>query len=152
MRLAHIGNFLQGVENTSASFAMNQHYMGDAAVLFELVCQSARRHLRRFIKRHQGASATHERGESCRPLAVSAVIHHQYMAASRHNGSNSGFNTESTTALERHHDMRVMAANDIEQTIAHAGRHGVEVSIPRTPVLEHGQLGAQRCGQRARGQ
>ena len=48
--------------------------------------------------------------------------------------------------------MRVVAMNNVQKTIANTCGDRNEVAVPRAPVAQHGQFGAQGGGEWARGE
>ena len=152
MGLAHIGHRLQRVENASPRFAMDHDHMGDAFVGQQVRLQHLGTDRRIFGKRDDGGAPPHQVGEFGRPLAISTVVKHQHVAVSRHHRGHRCFDAEGATALQGHHHMAVVSMHDVQQALAHPGGDGDEVAVPRAPIFEHGQFGAQTGGQGSGGE
>ena len=97
-------------------------------------------------ERHQRAATPHQCGELCRTFAVRTVVEHKNMTRCRNQCRDRSFDTKGATALQRHHDMAAFAMYDFQQAPAHEGRDLVEFNIPRAPVTQHRELGAQTGG------
>ena len=149
---ADIGHRLQGVEYAGTGFTVDQHHMGDGGVFLQSLRQCLGVDRAGLVKAHGAAAPPHQAGDAGGSLAISAVVQHQHMAVMRHQGGDGGFHAEGAAALQGHHHMAVLAMDDGQQAAPHTGCHGNKVGVPRAPVLEHGQLGAQGCGQGPRGQ
>ena len=141
--LAYVGYGLQGIEYPGAGFAMDQHHVADAGVGVQAVFQGLGRNLLRFVEGQQGATPAHQTGQFGRAFAIRAVVQYQHVGVVRHQRGNRGLHAEGAASLQRHHHMGLGAVNDRQQALSHAGRDGVEVGIPRTPIAQHRQLRAQ---------
>ncbi len=150
--LADGGDLLQRVEHAGAGLAVDQDHVGDAADRLQARVERRRRDRLVLGEAHDAAAPAHHLGELGGALAVRAVVEHQHVAVARHHGGHRGLDAERAAALQRHDDVRVVAMHDVEQAAPHARRHGVEVAVPRAPVVQHRELGAQRGRQRAGGQ
>ena len=145
--LADLRDLGQWVLDAGAGFAMHQHDVRDRRVGLQSLVDRGGRDRRVFGKRHHGGLAAHHLRQPGRALAVGAVVGHQHMAVLRHQCGHRGLDAEGAAALQWHHHVAVVAVHDVEQALAQARGDGVEIGVPRTPVLQHRELGAQRGGQ-----
>ena len=152
MAFAHRRHLGQRVLDTGARFAVDHDHVADRVVGLEFFVERRGRHRLVLGEGQHRRTAAHQLRQPGRALAIGAVVQHQHVAVAWHHRGHRGLDAEGTAALQGNDDMAVLAVHDVEQARAQAGGDGIEVRVPGAPVAQHRQLGAQRGGQRARGQ
>ncbi|MNZ67629.1 hypothetical protein D3C78_858840 [compost metagenome] len=153
MRLDHRGDLPERVENARAGLAVDQEHRGDVRVVTQQLVDllRLRRQVVALVQADVGAPEVVEGLPGA--LAVGAVHQHQRLAVARHRGGQRRLDGEGAAALHGHADIAVVLhPGHRHQLATDLGGDLVELAVPRTPVAQHGLLGGQRGGQRARGQ
>ncbi len=147
---ADMADLLQRIQHAGAGLAVDQADVGDALVGGEPRIELVGRDRLVLAPLHDRRAPAHQGREPAHPLAVGAVVEHQQVAGRRrHDRRDRGLDRERAAALQRHGDVRLFGLRDLQQLATDARGQRIEVGVPRTPVAQHRELGAQGRRQRS---